>query len=228
MTMPVPMPLTRFCDGARANSSSTLTPPARAVRSLWMLTTASRTRLTTSATGDWRTFQLRASGLGASAFGASTFGASGLGGGSLPREGSGRSARARGARRAAARAAASRERCALMRPLALAKVLSAPGAGAGVLSRGPTGAVVSKIPIGRRRPPPGPAGAGLAGLTAGGGTGARGRRAVPGGEDDTVVSRAQTLPVVAPARRTIRTERGGVTAAGGSDEQVAEGAAGGD
>src|SRR5260370_1204474 len=52
MTMPVPMPLTRFCDGVRANRSSVAGPWT--VRSLWMLTTASRTRRTTSTTGGRR------------------------------------------------------------------------------------------------------------------------------------------------------------------------------
>src|SRR5262245_54325897 len=47
--MPVPMPLTRFCDGARASRSSA--PNPWAVRSLWMFTTAARTRSTTSTTG---------------------------------------------------------------------------------------------------------------------------------------------------------------------------------
>src|SRR4051812_2757488 len=62
MTMPVPMPLTRFCDGDRENSSSAA--GARTVRSLWMLTTQSLTRLTTSTTGELRRFQSRALGAG--------------------------------------------------------------------------------------------------------------------------------------------------------------------
>src|SRR5262245_35624867 len=48
MMMPVPMPLMRFCDGASANSSSGAAPAT--VRSLWMLTTAFLTFLTTSTT----------------------------------------------------------------------------------------------------------------------------------------------------------------------------------
>src|SRR4051812_22569258 len=62
MTMPVPMPLTRFCDGDRENSSSAA--GARTVRSLWMLTTQSLTRLTTSTTGVLRRLQSRALGAG--------------------------------------------------------------------------------------------------------------------------------------------------------------------
>src|SRR4051794_40734093 len=62
MTMPVPMPLTRFCDGLSENSSSAA--GARTVRSLWMLTTQSLTRLTTSTTGVLRWFQSRAAGAG--------------------------------------------------------------------------------------------------------------------------------------------------------------------
>src|SRR6185437_459048 len=57
MRMPVPMPLTRLCELALENISSVFA--ARTVRSLWMLTTASRTRLTTSTTGVCRRFQLR-------------------------------------------------------------------------------------------------------------------------------------------------------------------------
>src|SRR5262249_46892948 len=62
MTTPVPMPLTRFCEGLSENSSSLA--GARTVRSLWMLTTLSLTRLTTSTTGVLRWFQSRAVGAG--------------------------------------------------------------------------------------------------------------------------------------------------------------------
>src|SRR5262249_15063667 len=62
MTIPVPMPLMRFCEGVCENSSSMAA--ARTVRVLWILTTASRTRRTTSTTGVYRGFQVRDRGCG--------------------------------------------------------------------------------------------------------------------------------------------------------------------
>src|SRR5436190_18384173 len=49
MRMPVPMPLTRLCEGVMPKASSAACP--RTVRSLWMLTTADLTRSTTSTMG---------------------------------------------------------------------------------------------------------------------------------------------------------------------------------